>query len=345
MKKLIAVFVLLFFTMAHAAAYHVSATGSDDHPGIAEQPFRTILAAGRMTAPRKWLFLGDSITQAGHYVDYIETWFLLNAEDAPAIIDLGLSSETVSGNSEPDHGFARPWVHNRLADVLDRVGPDLVVACYGMNDGIYHPFSEERFSAYQGGTRRLIDAAKSVGADLILLTPPPYAGRVKPKLAPAPGKAYSFRTPFPAYNDVLQRYADWILSLDAEPGVKAIDIRPALEAHLAASYPIEPVHPAVFGHKVMAEAFLQGLGLDTGSDLLETGVNPRIDNPDWVAVLDLVRQQRETYDRALLNDIGHGNPNVMRRFKITLPEARERVLPINAAIEKQLRHAVKEPHD
>ena len=89
---------------------------------------------------QKWLFLGDSIIQAGHYVDYIETWYLLNEAEAPDIIDLGVSSETVSNSSEPDHPFARPWLHSRLDDVLARIQPDLVVACYGMNDGIYHPF-------------------------------------------------------------------------------------------------------------------------------------------------------------------------------------------------------------
>lgn len=105
---------------------------------------------------RRWLFLGDSITQNGTYVDYIETWLLLNEPDAPEIIDLGLSSETVSGHSEPDHPFPRPDLHQRLDKVLKRTKPKRVIACYGMNCGIYHPFSKARFNAYKEGIRKLI---------------------------------------------------------------------------------------------------------------------------------------------------------------------------------------------
>ena len=38
---------------------------------------------------QRWLFLGDSITQAGAYVDIIEATFLLSERQAPEIIDLG----------------------------------------------------------------------------------------------------------------------------------------------------------------------------------------------------------------------------------------------------------------
>lgn len=41
-------------------------------------------------ARERGLFLGDSITPTGHYVDYIETWFLLNDADALEIINSDL---------------------------------------------------------------------------------------------------------------------------------------------------------------------------------------------------------------------------------------------------------------
>jgi lysophospholipase L1-like esterase len=327
---------LWFFTGRNFAVLLLSSlllacTPPDDHPP--DQPGTDAID---YSVKQNWLFLGDSITQAGHYVDYIETWYLLNTENRPLMTDLGLSSETVSNSSEPDHPFARPWLHSRLDDVLVRVRPDLVIACYGMNDAIYHPFSAARFSDYQTGIRRLIDATKAIGADIILLTPPPYAGRVSPKPAPATGEAYSYKKPYPGYNDVLQQYAEWILSLDTEEGVMAIDIRPALETHMAESYPKEPVHPNVYGHKVMAEVFLQDLGLDTGSDLLETGVNPRLNDSQWGEMLELIRQQREIYDRALLNDIGHGNPRVRKRFTTSIEDAEALVELVNAKIEEKL---------
>lgn len=57
-----------------------------------------VLALGTVSveAKERWLFIGDSITYAGHYTDYVETWLLLNEVDAPEIVNLGLGSEAVS---------------------------------------------------------------------------------------------------------------------------------------------------------------------------------------------------------------------------------------------------------
>ena len=73
-------------------------------------------AAGRV------LFIGDSITFGGAYVDFIETVIHTRAPDwRGEIIDLGLSSETVSGLSEAGHAggkFPRPDLRERLGRVL-----------------------------------------------------------------------------------------------------------------------------------------------------------------------------------------------------------------------------------
>lgn len=287
----------------------------------------------RETKQEHWLFLGDSITMGGHYVDYVETWFLLNEENPPEIINLGLSSETVSGLSEPEHPFPRPCLHTRLDRVLERIKPDLVIACYGMNCGIYHPFSESRFQAYKEGIRTLINQTQTGGSDIILLTPPPYAGGIKPQAPPGPGQSYGYKRPAADYNQTLQRYADWILSLDGKNGVRAFDIRPGLEAFMEKCYPNDPIHPNPYGHKLMAEAFLQKLAKDTGSNLLQTGINLRTSDPQWISLLKLVERQRVIYEKALLNDIGHGNPDVKKRNRLTLAEAREKVISVNADME------------
>jgi hypothetical protein len=190
-----------------------------------------------------------------------------------------------------------------------------------MNCGIYHPFSEERFKAYQDGINTLISDAQAIGANVILLTPPPFAGRVKPKAPPAEGEPFGFKHPSPDYNEVLAKYGEWILSLNGKNGVRAFTIRPAIEKFMEKCYPKEPVHPNTYGHELMAEAFLQSLEKETGSDLLETGISPHADDAQWNAVIKLVEQQRLLYDRALLNDIGHGNPGVMKKKTLPMPEA------------------------
>src|SRR5207245_9870562 len=92
------------------------------------------------------VFLGDSNTFAGQYIAYLDAYLYTRFPDKKfELLNLGLPSETVSGLSEPDHPYPRPCIFERLDRILEKTKPDIVVACYGMNDGIYHPFSVQRF--------------------------------------------------------------------------------------------------------------------------------------------------------------------------------------------------------
>ncbi len=95
---------------------------------------------------KRIVFLGDSITYSGHYIDYVEAVLLSQFPKSEfELINIGLPSETVCGLSEPGHAggkFPRPNLHERLDRVLMKLKPDLIMACYGMNDGIYYPFSQ-----------------------------------------------------------------------------------------------------------------------------------------------------------------------------------------------------------
>ena len=61
---------------------------------------------------KRVVFLGDSITYSGQYIDYIEAVLVTRFPNQHyELIDLGLPSETVSGLSEPGHAggqFERP---------------------------------------------------------------------------------------------------------------------------------------------------------------------------------------------------------------------------------------------
>src|SRR5204863_4762376 len=124
------------------------------------------------------VFLGDSITYSGQYVDDFETFLFLRF---PArqfeVINVGLPSETVSGLSEDGHAggqFPRPDLHERLDRVLAKTKPDLIFACYGMNCGIYLPLDDARFQKYKDGIQWLRDKAKAAGANVIHVTPPTF---------------------------------------------------------------------------------------------------------------------------------------------------------------------------
>ncbi len=112
----------------------------------------------KLLAAKRIVFLGDSITNAGHYIVDLESRLLEMRSWKPGqlLINLGLSSETCCGLSEPAHPFPRPSVQTRIDDVLEKTGPDVVVVCYGVNDGIYHPYSKERFATFQAGLGQVV---------------------------------------------------------------------------------------------------------------------------------------------------------------------------------------------
>ena len=221
-----------------------------------------LLAANRIVV------IGDSITAAGHYITYLQSALHLKGH-APEIIPLGLGSETASGNSEKTHPFPRPDVHERLDRVLAKTKPDLVIACYGMNDGIYHPFSKERFADYQKGIRKLITKVKAQGAKIILMTPPPFdpvpLAQRKGKLVPANHPDFSYRNIYQNYDqDVLKKYAAWLMTRKNEV-TAVIDLHTAIHQDLAGkrknnpgfTYSPDGIHPNQAGHQFIANTIHQ----------------------------------------------------------------------------------------
>jgi lysophospholipase L1-like esterase len=268
------------------------------------------------TAAKRVLFLGDSITYGGTYVDYIETVIHRRAPGwRGEIIDVGLSSETVSGLSEAGHAggkFPRPDLHERLARVLAQTKPDLVLACYGMNDGIYFPFAESRFAAFRDGMERLHAAIVATGAKIIHLTPPVFDPLpIAAKTLPAGLDAYP--TPFAGYDEVLARYSAWLLDQRAR-GWSVIDVHGPMTAALTQLRQTNPnftfskdgVHPDALGHAVMARAVLDAWQLRPDEDELLAQLTT---DPDG-ALLKLIRERRKLRMNAWLTATGHRRPGV-----------------------------------
>jgi lysophospholipase L1-like esterase len=224
----------------------------------------------RLLMNRRVLWLGDSITQDGKYVSFVE--YYLDRQFPGQnfdFISIGLSSETVSGLSEQAHPFPRPCVFERLQRALDAASPATVVACYGMNDGIYHPQSGERMQAFSDGIRRLGGAVQTAGAQFILLTPPPFdplpVKTVRPETAPD----FSYRNPFTNYDSVLADYGRWELGLPVNDARVVVDLHAPLAQYLARqrvknpgfSFTKDGIHPSALGHLLMAQAILRSLGV------------------------------------------------------------------------------------
>jgi lysophospholipase L1-like esterase len=207
---------------------------------------------------KRVVFLGDSITYIGQYTADVEAYFATRYPgEQITFLSLGLPSETVSGLSEPGHAggaFPRPDLKERLARVLEATKPDLVFACYGMNDGIYLPFDEKRFLAFQNGTRQLHEAVLAAGAKIVHLTPPFFDG---------------LTTHNPAYQDVVARYSQWLLDQRAPlQAWHVVDVNGPMTAFMEEKRGAEPtfsisgdgVHPNDLGMWLIAKPILLFLG-------------------------------------------------------------------------------------
>lgn len=290
-------------------------------------------STGTLSIPnhvRKILFLGNSITYAGTFITEVETYLIT---EHPGIriefINAGLPSETVSGLSEEGHAggaFPRPDLHERLQRVLDATKPQLIFACYGMNDGIYLPLDEERFRKYKDGITWLHDVAIKSGADIVHVTPPVFDERQG-------GHA--------GYAHVLDTYSDWLIT-QKSAGWKVADVhnpmKQFLDIHRAEDSTFalaeDGVHPGATGHWIIAKAILEYLNVSVPqtADSLKSILK---DIKNGNEVYALVDQRQAFMKDAWLTYTGHTRPGMKNGLPMAV--AKKKALEID----KQIRRLLK----
>lgn len=271
---------------------------------------------------RRILILGDSITYSGQYVEAIETYFVTHFPARQIeFLNLGLPSETVSGLSEDGHAggqFPRPNLHERLSRVLNKIKPDTVIACHGMNDGIYLPLAEERFAAFRNGLLKLRELVTDANAKIIHVTPPVFD---------------ESRGRGPGYALTLDRYSDWLLSKRTS-GWDVVDLHGPMNRILVERRRTDPkfflagdgVHAGEFGHWIIARQILTHLG---ARDLagLETIEEMAQRHPKGLEILKLVQQKQRLLKDAWLSETGHKRPGMNRG--LPLPDALDQASRLN----------------
>jgi len=279
-----------------------------------------------LAGAKRVLVLGDSITYSGEYVEYVAGYFATRFPGREVeFMNVGLPSETVSGLSEEGHAggaFPRPDLHERLGRVLTQTKPDVVLACYGMNDGIYLPFSEERFGAFTNGIVWMRDSVLKVGAKIILVTPPVFDEK---------------RGKGPGYSAVLDRYSDWLVG-QRKMGWEVVDVHGPMDHYLKERRKVDPdfylagdgVHAGAVGHWIMAKGILEFMGakdlegVGSGAEMMKGYRN-------GAEVLKLVEQEQRMMKDAWLTATGHKRPGMNKG--LPLGEAEKK----RAALEEKIK--------
>jgi len=272
-------------------------------------------------AGKRIVVLGDSITQGATYVSFID-YFLQKSRPALRyeIYPLGLSSETLSGLSEVGHAggkFPRPCLFERLGRTLEKVKPEVVFACYGINDGIYQPLDAARFKAFQDGVNKLLDQCQAAGVkQVFLVTPPIY------DLTAKPGEFN--------YDSVMTAYAAWEMELK-RPGLTVVDLHSAMRKARDARAEVfsrDRIHPGDDGHLLMARTILAGAGVATP----EVSAKDAMVDPLFKAI-DQLRRLRATKWMA---HVGYTRERVVS--PAPLGDAEEQVAKLQAKVD-ELRRA------
>jgi lysophospholipase L1-like esterase len=284
------------------------------------------------------LVLGDSITHAGGWVTCLVQQLARHHGKLPDVVAIGLASETASGLSEQDHPFPRPCVHERLGRALERVKPQVVVACYGMNDGIYWPLDDARLQAFQKGIGKLITDCQAAGAQVLVLTPPPFDPQpVRAKLRPAGAADYGFKAPFDGYGGVLEAFARWELTLPAAQA-RVVDLNGPMTAYLAKRRVNEPafafsgdgIHPNDQGLLLMADCVLRELGYPGVGDDLATAFTSISADP----LYPQIKKWREQRSNGWRDFVGYTREKTVTRAAID--DVEEQATALKQGIEAAL---------
>lgn len=288
-------------------------------------PEKATAPQGTALANKRVLWLGDSITQNGNFVTFVEYFLNKNfPKQNYDIISIGLSSETMSGLKESTRTLPRPCIHSRLDRALAETKPALVVACYGMNDGIYMPQSPERMKAFQDGLALLVAKVKAAGAEFILITPPPFdVVAMKGKGLSAEDSIAGKQGMFGGYDSVLADFAKYECALAKSDAMQVIDLHTVMNAELARlrageaganfSFTKDAIHPEEPGHFFMARVILENLGSPVPADVTLESVKA---DP----LFALVKKHRENRSKGWLAYVGYTIPKVVQTDSVTAVE-------------------------
>ena len=291
------------------------------------------------------LFLGDNLTHSGEFIAYLDAFLYsestktISAARHSDLINLGLPTETCSGLFEPGRDFPRPVVHERLERALEMVEPDTVFVCYGTLDGVYSPFSEERFAAFKDGITSIVERVHAANANVVLMTPPPFdmePCRGKEALQPASAEVFGYWKVYENYDqEVIAKYSEWILQQKDEVE-QVIDLRSPLLSYLQEKRSEDPtftflgngMKPDEDAHEVIAKTILSALGRD--ANLLDSV---------WRRHKVRSKERQEILHPAWLSHVGYSITERPKSLQEGLPleEAMARADEVAWEIEREFR--------
>lgn len=202
-------------------------------------------------------FLGNSITDGGHYHSYIWLYYMTRfPNDRIEIFNSGIGGDVIK------------MMYDRLDDDVLSHRPNVLVLTFGMNDtdyGIYlqpdaEKLSNERVKTSYGNYLLMEKRLKALpGVRKILMTSPPFDETAKLESADYPGKNEAMQK-IDAFMKASAEKNNWGF-LDLNTPMTAINQREQKKDSAFSLQGKGRIHPEQDGHMVMAYLFLRAQGL------------------------------------------------------------------------------------
>ncbi len=280
-----------------------------------------LYARAQFEEVKRIVFLGDSITYAGDYVRDVECWLLAHGKHIQ-VLNLGLPSETASDLTAEEnaphkqkYGFPRPMLSERLQRVLAATRPDLLFACYGMNDASSLPANDTGLQRFQTAVRHLRDEAARAGVKRIVLVTPPVFDV----------KANAGSNDF---DPSLARYSAWLLEQRNMQGWLVVDVHGPMRTALDAARLKNPrflfskdgVHPGPEGHWLMAREILNQFA---GAKIGEMKSSAQLFSTDGSGICSLATQRMTLLRDAWLTLTRYQRPGLAKGLPLAVAEEKE----------------------
>jgi lysophospholipase L1-like esterase len=215
---------------------------------------------------------GDSITEQRLYSSYVEMWTVTRFPAWKLTFrNVGIGGDTSTGGNRR---FQR--------DVV-RFNPTAMTVDFGMNDGGYGAFKEDRFNAYVKGLQGMADQAKAAKIRVAWITPQPLDNA-------DPGKD---ALKAPPYNETLEKFSDGLKEIAKKnDGLFVDQFHPYLSVLNKARGEEDPykritagdaVHPGPPGQALMAASILKGMSFpkqvaSVEIDVTKARAEPKVGN-------------------------------------------------------------------
>ena len=225
---------------------------------------------GQFTDGDRPVFLGDSITDGGHYHSYIWLWYMTRFP----YMDLRVFNAGIGGDTAAD-------MFKRLDGDVFSKRPTVLMVTFGMNDTGYsewlgedaEEFGEGRYQECLENFRKIEDRLKKLdGVRIVMLGGSPYDETAEFDNTPLPGK-----------NAVMQRISELQRQSAEENGWEFLDFNAPMLEICAKAQETDPsftisvgdrIHPDNDGHMVMAYLYLKAQGF-SGSKVADIEVDAR----------------------------------------------------------------------